>query len=302
MPHRTPAVHHRTRANAIEHGRTKGDTVSEQHDPDTSGEWTPPPAERYASVWPHTLGDYEKWPDAVAVIQAGGALVVTRWGLPASVPLKIYAPGAWVTVEHVGDYTGTAADGERYVTTQDGRPFTHKGRPVKFIGDPDASSVIGTAPGETEPAAERTGELPRYRDPIEQLDPDLLDAENGDVNHRSGVGVLVPRQAAPGFGTADPGEGGADPKAVAAAEEPTEGDQDDTSGSLARFVLGVSWDRPRHWLQGRSWRKPHGAQALTETLRPIPTHLLSLAQSRWRIAWLFLAVSLPLLLLVLTPR
>lgn len=241
--------------------------------------WTPAPAERYASVWPHTLGDHEHWKDAVAVLQANGALVVTRWGAAGSVPLKIYAPGAWISVDHVGDYTTPAP------------PREQPAAPPNRFEHPDG--------------AERTGEMPKYRDPVEQLDPDLLDAENGDVNHRSGVGVLVPRQPAParGFGIADPSEGGADPKAVAAAE-PTAEDPADTDVSVARFVLGVSLDRPRRWLQARPWRPSRGAQdqPLPALPQPSPTHLLFLAQPKSRIAWWFLAVSLPLLLLVLTTR
>ena len=273
-----------------EQDRTEGDIVTEQEGFEVHGDgdqpWTPAPAERYASVWPHTLGDHEHWNDAVAVLQANGALVVTRWGAAGPVPLKIYAPGAWATVEHVGDYTPPKY---QYTPSQPER---------------EAPSVRDSIVPRQEVAAEQTGEMPKYRrDPVEQLDPDLLDAENGDVNHRSGVGVLVPRQPAPGFGTPDPGEGGADPKA-AAAPEPTEEDPDDTSVSLARFVLGGSWDRPRRWLQARPWRPSRGARQprLNELPQPSPTHLLYLAQPKSRIAWLFLAASLPLLLLVLTTR
>lgn len=232
--------------------------------------WTPPRPERYVAVWPHTLGEFEKFPDAVAKVLPNGALVVYSMATDRmrDTPLKAYAPGAWATVEHLGDYT--------------------------YMPPPVPSEEV---------AVERTGEMPKYRDPVEQLDPDLLDAENGDVNPRSGVGVLVPRQAAPapGFGTADPGEGGADPKAPA-VPEPTAEDPDDTSVSVARFVLGVSWDRPRRWLQARPWRPSRGAQdrPLPALPQPSPTHLLFLAQPKSRIAWLFLAVSLPLLLLVLT--
>lgn len=266
--------------------------MSEQHEAETSGEWTPAPAERYASVWPHTLGDYEKWPDAVGVILDSGALVVRRAFAPAStVPLKIYAPGAWATVEHVGDYTTPPTPQPPGI-----QDWARAKRHAAADPAPARAEDLPGAAGSDLPG-EPTGELPRYRDPVEQLDPDLLDQENGDVNYHSGVGTLPPRPPAPGFGTADPDEGGGDPKAVAAAD--TAEDPDDTS--LARFVLGGSWDRPRRWLQARPWRRPRGAQAsLARRPQPSPTHLLSVAQPRSRIAWWFLAVSLPLLLLVLT--
>lgn len=253
--------------------------------------WTPAPAERYASVWPHTLGDHEHWKDAVAVLQANGALVVTQWGTPGAVPLKIYAPGAWISVDHVGDYTTPPAAPSSAPSIRD-----------RIMPRQEVDPEPGHAPNRFEhpDAAERTGEMPKYRrDPVEQLDPDLLDAENGDVNHRSGVGVLVPRQPAPGFGTADPGEGGAGPKAVAAAE-PTAEDPDDTDVSVAGFVLGVSLDRPRRWLQARPWqRRP---RSLDQMLGGTPTHLLSAVLPTSRATWWLLAGLLPLLALVLTTR
>ncbi|HEV2346430.1 MAG TPA: hypothetical protein VGS97_20190 [Actinocrinis sp.] len=242
--------------------------------------WTPAPAERYASVWPHTLGDHEHWKDAVAVLQANGALVVTQWGAPGAVPLKIYAPGAWISVDHVGDYTP---------------------HPVPSGAPSVRDRIVPSEEVAPELSGERTGEMPKYRDPVEQLDPDLLDAENGDVNHRSGVGVLVPRQPAPapGFGTADPGEGGAAPKAVAAAE-PTAEDPADTDVSVAQFVLGVSLDRPRRWLHARPWqRRP---RSLDQMLGGTPTHLLSAVLPTSRAMWWLLAGLLPLLALVLTTR
>lgn len=258
--------------------------MSEQHETETSGEWTPAPAERYVSVWPHTLGDYEKHPDAVAAVQPNGALIVTRWGQPGAPPIKGYAPGAWVTFEHVGDYT-PPVEPPRFPSVGDWSRI----KAEKYIAD---------EPG---PA---TGELPRYRDPVEQLDPDLLDQENGDVDHRSGLGTLVPRPVAAVVVDPDPGkDGGADPKAETPA--PTGEDQDDTSAGLARFVFGGSWDRPRRWLRAPSWARLRGAPARSraDSPAPSPTHLLSLTQPRSRIAWWFMAVvSLPLLMLVLTTR
>lgn len=65
----------------------------------------PPLPDRRVAVWPHTLGDFEHFDDAVAIIQANGALLVWRWGFDpkrGDVPLKGYAPGAWVTYEHLG--------------------------------------------------------------------------------------------------------------------------------------------------------------------------------------------------------
>jgi len=265
--------------------------VSEQHEAETSGEWTPAPVERYVSVWPHTLGDFEKHQNAVATVDAG---VLYVWRAKAAAPdktvppIKVYAPGYWATFEHVGDYTPPAPP----------RP-----QPPAERRPPRTEDPSGMPPGAvgSDLSGPTTGELPRYRDPVEQLDPDLLDAENGDVNHRSGLGILVPRLAPAGFGVPDPGEGGGpDPKAGSPA--PTGEDQDDTSASLARFVFGGSWDRPRHWLRARPWRRHPGAQAPARAASPAPTHLLYLAQPKSRIAWWFLAVSLPLLMLVLTTR
>ena len=58
--------------------------------------------ERYAAVWPHTLDQVERFPDAVAQVLPNGTLLVMRPG--SRIPVKGYAPGAWLTFEHVGDY------------------------------------------------------------------------------------------------------------------------------------------------------------------------------------------------------
>lgn len=66
---------------------------------------------RYVSVWAHTLNEFEKFSDATAHILPNGSLIVTALdpdGVPnrdpSQPPLKGYAPGAWLTFEHVGDY------------------------------------------------------------------------------------------------------------------------------------------------------------------------------------------------------
>lgn len=69
----------------------------------------PTPPARYVTVWPHTLGDFEKFPDAVATVLPNGTLLIHKFGAPASLPpIKGYAPGSWITFEHVGDYSPPA--------------------------------------------------------------------------------------------------------------------------------------------------------------------------------------------------
>lgn len=79
-------------------------------------EYTTPPQPvvpaRYVAVWPHVLEEIEKFPNATAVVLANGTLIISpldEYGFPAAnLPtIKGYAPGAWATFEHVGDYTPT---------------------------------------------------------------------------------------------------------------------------------------------------------------------------------------------------
>ncbi len=260
---------------------------------ETSGSWTPPPAERYVSVWPHTLGDFEKYPGAVATVDAG-VLYVWRsiqHGQNAAgpdksqPPLKVYAPGYWATFEHVGNYAAPPV----FLAPADRHPV-ETGLPVLGILDESIArekQLIDQGPP--------TSEIPTYRDPIEKLAPELLDEENGDVSHRSGVGVLVPK-----LGKSDPDA----PRCEVVIDPKVEGDgaeSPDTDMSVARYVFGDSWDRPRRWLRERRWQPSRGGRT-EPTLNRTPTHLLSLAIPRSRTAYWFLAGLLPLSILILTTR
>jgi len=63
----------------------------------------PPPSARFVRVWTHVLNDFEDFPDAIAVVE-NGVLLVGPLGVKEAFPIKGYAPGAWLTFEHVGDY------------------------------------------------------------------------------------------------------------------------------------------------------------------------------------------------------
>jgi hypothetical protein len=75
------------------------DPPTEQLDAVHDEPW--PLGEPYVAVWPHTLDQVEKFPDAIAQVLPNGVLLVLR---PDSrIPIKGYAPGAWLTFEHVGE-------------------------------------------------------------------------------------------------------------------------------------------------------------------------------------------------------
>lgn len=60
-----------------------------------------PVIDNYAVVWPHTLEEPQKFPNAVAKVLPNGTLLVMPVG--SDCPIKGYAPGAWSTFEHVGE-------------------------------------------------------------------------------------------------------------------------------------------------------------------------------------------------------
>lgn len=258
--------------------------------------WTPEPGDRYLSVWPHTLGDYEKYPDAVGTVDSGVLYVwrgVRHGDHPlgpdkSRPPLKVYAPGYWATFEHVGDYAAAPAAPPRPPVHQVVEQFVQmrddRIRTVNYA----VQEANAPAMDDHETLVEQTSEIPVYRDPMEKLAPELLDEENGDVNSNSGVGVLVPRAG-----------GGVAPK----ADEPEEGDGDvspNTDMSVARFVFGDLWDRPRRWLRERRSQPFRGGRTQLSLPIWVPTWSEILHESRTVL--LALLVTLPLLVLVLTTR
>lgn len=261
---------------------------------DEQSSWVPEFPERYVSVWPHTLGDFERFDGAIATVDAGVLYVwrsVKRGDGPTapdrnSPPIKVYAPGYWATFEHIGDYSWrpnlleqTRQLVEHYGTSSEemaDQVLRMKREGVHRLAGPPVSVL----PPDEESPAEQTAEVPVYRDPTEQLAPDLLDEENGDVNASSGVGAVVPRPKA------DDGAGGG----VAAPKEEGDGDASpDTDMSVAQYIFGGSWGRLRHWRPGQLSERFRGARPALPDQSPSPTHLLSPDLTRFRIAELSLA-------------
>lgn len=141
--------------------------------------WTPNPPTRQLRVWTHVLNQVEAFDDAVAVMSDNGALTVWAWGSDArrgAVPIKGYAPGSWLTFEHVGEgYRPTFRDLTR-------------------------TDTAGQRRAESE-FVEQLPE-PRLADPFVQLSPEALDDANSDVDGKTPTGTIpVPTR---------PGEDGED--------------------------------------------------------------------------------------------
>lgn len=139
-------------------------------------ELAPLPARRVA-VWPHTLGEFEHFDNAIAVMSANGALVVWRWGEPTrqgAVPLKMYAPGAWVTVEHLGEGYALPPQPELPPRSR-GYSDRHKERMA------EERRAAAQQHEDDEPAPRSRANDP---DPFAQLAPEALNAEAVRQGHR----------------------------------------------------------------------------------------------------------------------
>ena len=248
--------------------------------------WVPEFPTRYVSVWPHTLGDFEKFEGAIATVDAGVLYVwrtITHGDGPTAPdksrpPIKVYAPGYWATFEHVGDYhwrPNLMEKTRQFVETYGSSPSVLADQVLRMKQENSLP-----APDEESPA-EQTSEIPVYRDPTEQLAPDLLDEENGDVNASSGMGAIVPKPKAE-----EPGGGG-----VAVPKGDSTSESLDTDVSVARYIFGGFSVRLPSWRPGSSWRRLRDAfRRLPSPIEPSPTHLLSpVARAGSRTAALSLA-------------
>lgn len=74
--------------------------VEAAHPDFAPGQIVPKPEPEHVLVWQHAMIEPHRFDRAVAKVQPNGALLVTRPG--SDVPLKGYAPGVWVTFEHIG--------------------------------------------------------------------------------------------------------------------------------------------------------------------------------------------------------
>lgn len=248
---------------------------------ENSGDWTPRPV-RLVSVWPHTLGEFERFPNSVAVVGTHGQLAVFPWdentGRAADrLPLKVYAAGAWVTFEHIGDFSP--------------KPQFPGRRPVQADPNPPTEEIP-----------------PVPADPFAQLDPDELARTNGDVSPSVGTGAMVPypKPAAPSEPTGGPDEDvregvvQAAPKAVSAADtaeapggtdEPEPPDWDAGALDLVKYLVGWPWRRPG-WVRTpdlrRFWPRSSARPSLDSVQRLSPA------------GWMALLAALPLVVLVQT--
>lgn len=69
---------------------------------------TPPPptVARYVQVCT-TQSDSspDRFANAIAIIHPSGALLIRQWDQPRSLPTRAYAPGAWYSFDHVGNFS-----------------------------------------------------------------------------------------------------------------------------------------------------------------------------------------------------
>jgi hypothetical protein len=257
-------------------------------------EWTVTPLSRHVAVWPHTLGEFEKFPDAVATVADNGALHIWRQnptGAPDRnlPPLKVYAPGYWATVEHVGDWSELQP------------PLRTPAERIKnFVNN---YSVSGEKLASLDPRPDSTQELPPVpADPFEELDPDKLAETNGDVSRNSGVGHIPPYPTRAGEGPEEPGEGVVSQPPKAGMSDDTE-ESPDTDMSVALFVLGDWWGRLLRWRPERlsGWfRGAARSRRGTESPTPAPTHSLSPDQRKSYLPVLVSSAAFCLGLLTLT--